>query len=165
MRHAVGECHPWQQIVTSPMLRCAEFARELSDRWRIPLSVEERFREVGFGVWEGKTSKEIKHDDPLRIHRFRLEPERLRPEGAEPLEVFAERVGGAWEDLIQHYEGQHILVVAHAGVIRMILSRVLGIPLGNLYRIQVGNAAVSRVKIEGSGVDRLSMLEFHDGRL
>lgn len=165
MRQAVGESHPWQQVVTSPMLRCAEFAREVSDRWRIPLSVEERFREVGFGAWEGKTSKEINQDDPLRIHRFRLEPERLRPEGAEPLDAFAGRVGGAWEELVRRHEGLHVLVVAHAGVIRMILSWVLGIPLGNLYRIQVGNAAVSRIKIEGRGAERLPLLEFHDGRL
>ena len=147
------------------MRRCGEFARELGDRWRIPLTVEERFREVGFGVWEGKTSQEINHGDPLRIHNFRREPERWRPEGAEPLALFAERVGAAWEDLLQQHEGSHILVVAHAGVIRMVLSLVLGIPFSNLYRIQVANASLSRIKVEGRGAERLPLLESHGGRL
>lgn len=165
MRSAVGEHHPWAHIVTSPMRRCAEFARELGGRWQIPVTVEECFREVAFGVWEGKTEQEINHGDPHRIRSFRLDPEGRRPEGAEALDAFADRVRAGWESLLERHAGSHVLVVAHAGVIRMTLALAMGIPRGHIYRIQVGNAGLSRIKVEGQGTERLITLEFHGGAL
>jgi alpha-ribazole phosphatase/probable phosphoglycerate mutase len=58
-----------------------------------------------------------------------------------------------------------VLVVAHAGVIRMIMAQVLAMPLSHLFRIQVGNAAISRFVVEGEGRDAFANLIFHDGRL
>lgn len=165
MRAAVDDHHPWQHIVTSPMRRCAAFAQELGGRWQIPVAVEERFREVAFGAWEGKTAQEIGRDDPHRIRNFRLDPESWRPEGAEALGAFADRVQSGWESLLQRYAGSHVLVVAHAGVIRMTLALAMGIPQRHIYRIQVGNAGLSRIKVEGLGAERLTTLEFHGGTL
>lgn len=165
MRTAVGEHHPWQHIVSSPMRRCAEFANELGGRWKIPVAVEERFREVAFGAWEGKTAQEINQSDPHRIRNFRLDPESWRPEGAEALDAFAARVQSGWEALLERHSGSHVLVVAHAGVIRMTLALAMGIPKGHIYRIQVGNAGLSRIKVEGDGAERLVTLEFHGGAL
>lgn len=51
---AVDGMQNWQQIVTSPLSRCAEFARELGTRLNVPVEVEERFSEIGFGEWEGR---------------------------------------------------------------------------------------------------------------
>lgn len=165
MRVAVGEHGPWEHIVTSPLRRCAEFARELGETRGIPVAVEGRFREVAFGAWEGKTAAEINRDDPGLTHLFRLDPERWRPEGAESLDAFAARIQAGWDALLERHAGRHVLVVAHAGVIRMALALVLGIPTRNVYRIQVANAGLSRLKVEGDGAERLVTLEFHGGAL
>ncbi len=165
MRAAVGDHCPWTHIVTSPMRRCADFARELAERQQLPVAVEERFREVAFGAWEGKTAEEINRDDPVLTRNFRLDPEGWRPDGAENLDAFAARIQAGWDTLLERNAGSHVLVVAHAGVIRMTLALVLGIPTRNMYRIQVGNAGISRLKIEGEGAERLLTLEFHGGSL
>lgn len=165
MREAVGEHHPWSAIVTSPMQRCADFANELGGRWNMPVEVDERFREVAFGEWEGRTAQDIQRDDPLRIKRFRLDPVNQRPDGSEPLETFAARVGDGLNALLERHAGGHVLLVAHAGVIRMVLTLSIGLPVERLYRIQVGNAAISRLRFEQVEREWLSVMEFHDGRL
>ena len=65
----------------------------------------------------------------------------------------------------EQQRGRHVLVVAHAGVIRMIMAQTLAMPLSHLFRIQVGNAAISRFTVEGEGADAFASLIFHDGRL
>lgn len=162
MHQAVAEHAPWEFIVSSSLSRCADFARELANRHRIDMRLEERFRELGFGDWEGKSSAEINAADPQTVARFLRDPLENTPAGAETLAAFEQRVIGAWHELIEQQRGRHILVVGHAGQMRMILRHVLAMPLDSLFRIQVSNAAISRIQVEADGFARLV---FHDGRL
>jgi alpha-ribazole phosphatase/probable phosphoglycerate mutase len=165
MRGAVGEYAEWQQIVSSPLLRCAAFSQELAHKNAIPLFIEPRLQEVGFGDWEGKTSAEITAADASLIFNFKRDPVAYRPANAELITAFYQRVSIAWDELTQRFCGQHILIVAHAGVIRMMLAHVLGMPPEHAYRIQVGSAAISRFSIERrEGVSHSNLL-FHDGVL
>ena len=74
---------------------------------------------------------------------------------------FQSRVESAWQDTQIHYQGRHVLLVAHGGVNRMIIGKVLGIPVSNLFRMDVPYAAISRICIE-QGTPRLV---FHCGSL
>ena len=56
MRTAVGDAHPWDHIVSSPLCRCSDFARELVARHALPLTLDPRLMELGFGAWEGRTA-------------------------------------------------------------------------------------------------------------
>lgn len=160
MREAVRHHNHWTAIVSSPLSRCREFADWLGRDRRLPVSHDERLREVGFGEWEGRTPAELREADPDRVFCFKCDPLAQRPEGAEPLDVFSERVGAAYGDLLAGHAGGHVLVVAHAGVIRVIMGRVLGMPLGHAYRIQVGSAALARIRVEERAGRRLEQLLF-----
>lgn len=151
MRSATAGEHPWSAIVSSPLARCSAFAEELAGRTGLPLSYEARFKEVGFGDWEGKTPDELKAADPDAVFNFKCDPVGHRPEGAEALAAFSNRVVAAYEDLLGCHAGGHVLVVAHAGVIRMVLCRVLGLTPARAYHIQVGSAAIARVRVEQRG--------------
>lgn len=162
---AVGDFCGWQQIVSSPLLRCAEFAHALGGKLEIPVAVDEQLAELGYGEWEGKTPAELTAHDPEVLLRYRRDPIGNRPAGSEDLDHFSARVTAAWGSLVEQQRGRHVLVVAHAGVIRMVLAQVLTIPLGHIFRIQVGNAAISRFVVEGEGAEAFASLIFHDGRL
>lgn len=164
MRAAVGEHKPWQHIVSSPLSRCHAFATELSHKHHLPLSVDARFMEVKFGEWEGKTAEQLKAGDPDIIARFRRDPIGQRPAGAEALEDFVARVGAAWEDVLTAHQGKHVLVVCHAGVIRMVFAHVLGVPLARTYCIDVPSAGLTRITVEGSP-EGVAQLRFHAGTL
>jgi len=138
----------WQQIVTSPLLRCSSFAVALGERLQLPVYVEPRFREVGFGEWEGYTRSELEAFNPGQVARFLQDPVNSRPPGAEPLEEFTGRVQAGFDDLLDRFAGQSVLVVAHAGVIRAIMAYVLEVPPSRMYRIHVANAALSRIRTD-----------------
>ena len=165
MRAAVGEHQPWQQIVSSPLSRCLAFATELAQRHALPLSVDARFMEVKFGVWEGQTADQLRASDPEVIERFKRDPISQRPEGAERLEDFFARVRGGWSDLLAAQAGKHVLLVCHAGVIRMVLAHALNLPLASTYRIDVPSAGLTRLRVQGVGDAAQHQLLFHHGQL
>ena len=148
MWQAVGEHNEWQQIVTSPLQRCHAFAKALGERHGMPVQDDPRLAEVGFGDWEGKTRAELEALLPGQVSRFYQDPIGNRPRGAEPLDDFVARVAAGFDAVLNTYRGQFVLVVAHAGVIRAILSHILSMPPQAMYRINVANAGMTRIKTE-----------------
>jgi alpha-ribazole phosphatase/probable phosphoglycerate mutase len=165
MREAVGDAPPWDALITSPLSRCAEFARELAERHGLPLHSDPRFMEVGFGEWEGRDRAELAAEQPGAMERFRADPVAHRPPGAEPLDQFRDRVAGAFDEVAAAHAGRHLLIVAHAGVIRMVVRRVLDVPLAKVSRLQVPNAGITRVRVEVRDGELLPQLVFHAGTL
>ena len=165
MRDAVVDHCPWDVILSSPLCRCAAFAQELATRHGISLELEARFMELGFGEWEGRTAAELLARDPLALTRFWQDPVKHAPPGGETLTVFRDRVKSAFEEAFSRHEGRHVLVVCHAGVIRLLVSHVLDMPLDRMFRIDVPNAGISRLRIDANGAGPLPRLVFHAGRL
>jgi alpha-ribazole phosphatase/probable phosphoglycerate mutase len=165
MRNAVGDHCPWQAVISSSLSRCADFARELAKRHQLPLDIDARLIELGFGAWEGRTPDELTVADPEILNRFRHDPVTHAPAGAETLTAFRDRVISAWDSLLEHHAGKHVLVVAHAGVIRMTVAHVLNVPLQHLFRLQVPNAGITRIRVEKHGGQLFPQLLFHGGNL
>ena len=148
MHAAVGHSVPWTSIVSSPLVRCRAFAEALAERHNLPLTLDERLKEVGFGEWEGKSAAEIEQDTPGMLARFKADPVNERPAGAESLADFHARVSSALADLLTQQADQHVLLVGHAGVMRMGLAWALHIPLEHAYRIEVATASLTRLRFE-----------------
>ncbi len=160
MHNAVPDDPPWQSIITSPLIRCCAFAEELACAHGLSLVTDDRFKEIGFGVWEGMTRDQLRADDPHILQRFFSDPIANRPQGAEALTDFLQRIRAAIDDVVSGYSGQHVLVIAHAGVIRAAISYALGSPIENMFRIKVSNAAITRLQFTpGSPANLL----FHQG--
>ena len=158
MRAATAEARPWTAIVTSPLARCNAFAQWLAEETGLPLSFDERLKEVGFGVWEGKTPDQLKQDDPECVFEFKRDPVGRRPAGAELLAEFHARATAAYEDILARHAGGHVLVVAHAGVMRMVICHVLGLPAAQAYRLNVASAGMARIRVEQKESRRLDTL-------
>ena len=161
MWNAVGEQAPWRRIISSPLSRCRAFAQQLAARHALPLSVDDRLMEVGFGAWEGRTAAELRAEDPEQIRRFYHDPVQARPPGAEPLDAFRARVIAAFEELAQRHAGEHLLLVTHAGVMRAVVAHVLKAPLEAIYRVDVDYAVLTRVRFDA---ERPPMLVAHARR-
>ena len=143
----------WDGIVTSPLARCADFARALSRRQDIPLSLDPRLAELDFGDWEGQTPADLMATDAEALGRFWADPVAHPPPSGEPLLAFQARVLTAWDELLRQDRDDRTLVISHGGVIRVILCQVLGYPLGRLLELDVGHASLRgiRVRSEGAG--------------
>jgi len=162
MRDTVAGHAPWDVIVSSPLTRCSAFAEELAAALQLPLAIQADFKEIGFGSWEGKTRAELAEVDPQQLQKFYQAPIKYRPEGAEALTDFSARVTAEWQRMLDAQHGEHLLVVAHAGVIRVLICHALGLPVEQMFRLQISNASISRIILDQA---RPPLLQFHNGRL
>jgi len=158
MWQAVGDFKQWDHIVSSPLQRCTAFANALAEKHNIPVSVEDNLKEVGFGTWEGKTPDELKQANVEEFDAFYADPVNNRPEGAEPLQSFFDRVSSAFKQITEIYAGKHCLLIAHAGVNRAIIANAIEASAAGMYRIDVKNAGLSRIKVTEKGMK----LMFHN---
>ncbi|SFR80459.1 alpha-ribazole phosphatase [Marinobacter daqiaonensis] len=162
MLDTLGEGAPWDAVVTSPLIRCAGFAEVLAREHSLPVHREPRLREIGFGAWEGKTIEQVEASWGQALTRFWSDPVANPPPGGEQVEAFQDRVIEAWNHWCEELAGQRILVICHGGVIRMILARVMGIPLNSAFQgLAVPYACHSRIRLDTSSHGRLACLISH----
>jgi len=147
MRAAVEGRLGWDGIVTSPLLRCQQFATEVAEQQQISCDIIDGLKEIGFGAWEGKSRAIVKAMHAREYASFYANPEQNPPKDAEQLGVFYRRILAVLKQLQADYDGQHLLLVAHAGVIRAILSFALDTPLNAMFKMQITNASLTRVEI------------------
>jgi len=148
MWQAVGESvhWPWDAVLTSPLVRCRDFAEALCSRKPTPLRVVEDLREVGFGAWEGLTLDEVRTGRAEEYQAFYADPVANRPQGAEPLADFRQRVERALVAEIETAATERLLIVTHGGVIRSLVGWVLGTPDQRIFGLDCEYASVSQIR-------------------
>jgi len=115
-RVADGTERSWHQIWASPSVRARDVGVELSHRLAVPLHIDERLCELDFGVWEGRTHRDLERELPERYARWLQHYETEGPPDGESAADLRRRVE-AWLDE-RRRDGNSILAVTHAGVIR-----------------------------------------------
>jgi broad specificity phosphatase PhoE len=145
MRESIGANQPWSRLVSSPLLRCHDFAQKLSLKTSVKVDVNHEFREICFGTWEGLSITELMKSEPKALRDYWQDPENNAPQGAERMTKFVRRVHTAWDQLIVENQGEHTLLICHGGVIRAILTRVLGMPNDKLWNFDVPYANATRL--------------------
>lgn len=151
MYAAIADSGSLEHVVSSPLARCAAFAKAYARRSFIPLSFDARLMEMQFGAWEGRTVAELMTSDADALARFWNDPLHNTSPGGEPLAQFQARVLDAWNDVIAEHCGQRVLVVTHGGVIRVLLCHVTGVPIARLQEFRVGHGHLHTVRIDRYG--------------
>jgi len=136
----------WFRVMTSPRRRCHDFAAEQARNRGIPLDVDPRWAEIDFGAWEELTPKEALARDGAACQVFLDHPEKHRPPQGESFTEFHTRVLAAFDSLPVGEAG-HYLLVTHAGVMRVILSHVLGLTFRSARAIALAPAAHFRLSL------------------
>jgi alpha-ribazole phosphatase len=163
LRSKAGDFREWTRIVSSPLQRCARFAEALSERHTLPLAIDDAFREVHFGDWEGRAIADVWREQGSHVRRFFADPVNAAPPNGEPLHEFEQRVVAGWNTLLRDNRGEHILLVAHGGTIRVLLAQVLAMPLTRIANLDVPYASASRIRIHHSeGQPDFISLVFHN---
>lgn len=135
------------RVVTSPLLRCQAFAQAWSAAQGIPLQVDDDLQEMGMGSWEGLTRADIFADDPQGYWRFQADPVGCMPPGGETLQAAAVRAGRVLTRLQALPDGERVLVVAHAGIMRLLVAQALALPSEAAMRIKLPYAC--QVTLDG----------------
>jgi probable phosphoglycerate mutase len=150
------------RAVASPLsraLRTAELA--LGEARAAMLDTDAGFQEIAHGDWEGLLTHEIHARDGDRLRAWREAPhEVLMPQG-ESLQHVLDR---AWPALAHAGEGlavdDTLLVVAHDAVNRVLLCRILGLPLARLWTFRQAPTTINL--LEGADVEHLDLVRLND---
>lgn len=145
---------PVHTVVTSPLRRCRQTARQLldgRDRAETPpqIVVDRALTECGYGAWTGKTLKELSKQPLWRT--VQESPSSVRfPDGEALTEMSARAVGGIrrWDAHLREQVGDDTFWVAtsHGDVIKAILADALGMHLDAFQRIVVDPASISVIR-------------------
>jgi len=128
---------PFSQICCSGLQRSVETARIIGRRVKAPLSILPDLREIDLGLWDGLPISEVRRLFPKEYAKRGSDLAGYRPAGGESFVDLSDRVLPAFEEVVQQSVG-NLLIVGHAGVNRVILCHLLGMPLANLFRLQQG---------------------------
>ncbi|MES0490463.1 MAG: histidine phosphatase family protein [Leptospirales bacterium] len=113
------------QIFVSPLVRAVQTAEILFPER--PTTVDARLKEINFGKFGGKSFTEIKSEFPEKVDRWANEFMSFEFPGGESVVEFKNRVESFLEDTLHNTNGSFVLV-AHGGVIRFLLCKLLDIP-------------------------------------
>ncbi|WP_421622061.1 histidine phosphatase family protein [Alkalilimnicola ehrlichii] len=149
LRRAVAVAGPWDAVISSPLCRCADFARDYSTHQGLPLYLEPDFREIDFGEWEGWEPAALFEAQGDRLTAFWRDPRRHPPPGGETLDALHGRLARGWRRWLDEPPGERLLVVCHGGAIRVLLAEALGLdPAPLLGRIHVPYACLTRLRVD-----------------
>ena len=150
------------RAVASPLSRAQLTARlALGDARADMLQTDADLQEIAHGEWEGLRASEIQQKDPARLLAWREEPENVLMPGGESLRQVLDR---SWRGLARATEGlgedDTLLVVAHDAVNRVLLCRILGLPIAKLWTFR--QAPTTLNLLEGPDVDHLEIVRLND---
>lgn len=147
MQKSLEDEESWNRIITSPLQRCFEFAESLASQEEVELVVNPEFKEMDFGAWEGRSPKIIQEEDGQLLSDWWKSPTRVVPPEGEAFLDFRSRVLKAFHEMAKKYEGENLLLITHAGVIRVIMMHILGMQDENLFRLNVDYASITKIRI------------------
>ena len=114
--------------------------------------LEKNLRELNLGIWERLTYDQISKQYPEELEaRYRDLPN-FAIEGGESLEQLAERVIPVFQKIIAEEKGQRVCVIAHGGVNRVFLAKLLGAPLDRVFRIEQQYACLNIIDVYEDGI-------------
>lgn len=152
------------RAVASPLSRAFRTAQlALGPVREAMLTTDAGLLEIGHGAWEGKLAGEIAAEDGQRFKAWRNAPDTVRMPGAggESLQQVLDR---AWPAFTWACAGldadQTVLIVAHDAVNRVLLCRILGIPLARVWGFR--QAPTTLNLLEGRDVNSMEVVRLND---
>jgi broad specificity phosphatase PhoE len=125
--------------VTSTLKRTVETAEQLLEG-KVPLIRSALCNERCFGVMEGKTWDEVQTlDPPVLFIDVGNDLHSVNPLGGEPFEEVWERAKHFHKFLLDHFEGQSILVISHGVFLQMFHGLLKGLSCIEALAVYPGN--------------------------
>lgn len=143
-------------IYCSDLQRSLKTAAIIASKQQIKPVARADLREISLGEWEGRTFEEIRSKYPGEFAKRGEAIATYRPVGGESFLDCSRRVVNAFNDILSSSTGD-VLIVGHAGVNRLILSFVLGLPIENIFQFSQEYGCMNLISHEKSGF-RLELL-------
>lgn len=113
-------------------------------------------REVSLGDWEGLLRSEVAERWADEFAARGRDMDNYRPPGGESFADCLARAWPVWKTITQT-DAEAVAIVAHAGVNRLLLCRLLGMPVQNMFRLGQDYGCINIVELDRRNI-RLRLL-------
>jgi len=139
------------EIYSSPLNRAMKTAEGISKAIGKEIILNEKFKEINFGEWEGLTASEISKKYGKDFDDFMLKPEGGTFPGEISFDAVTERVKEGLDSILKDKDNMNIVIVSHGGIVRLIIKYLMGFS-GEWYnKTWIDNTAISVVEIREKG--------------
>ncbi len=148
-------------VYASPLERARTFAEIIAKPHRLDVTIQDAFREMGFGAWEGLTRDDIESRFPDAFVTWRDAPHMVTGHQGELLSGVADRVTAGLEAMrAAHAGGASVILVTHAVVVRLIVLQALGLGPDRLWAVDASPAGITELEFTAgwASVHRMNTL-------
>ena len=138
-------------VFSSDLKRCSQSMEILEIDEGIEKILSKEFREISFGIFEGKTYEEIKNEYPEETERMINDWRNFKADKGESLKDVMIRTVKKMDEIIEKYKNKKILIVAHAGVIQALISYYLFGNLDGYWKFKINNGSITKLHIMHDG--------------
>jgi probable phosphoglycerate mutase len=143
----VTENGGFDSIYSSPLKRAMETAHIIRPKG-LDIMTDVRLKERGFGTLQGMFSSEFEEKYPEIWKAYNSVKSLDGVKGAESSEDFQERAWDALQDIIEENKGKKVLVVTHGGIIKVIIAKIMGVPLEERGKLRTSNVGITVIKYD-----------------
>jgi probable phosphomutase (TIGR03848 family) len=140
---------PIDLLCSSPLERTRETAVPLAARLGLEVRLDEKFTEIDYGEWTGRTFREMADSSLWQAYNSCRSITRI-PGGELMVEVQARMVAGLL-NIQQEMPRAVVAVFSHGDPIRTAMAYFAGVDLDNFRRLRVDPASLSMVAIDEYG--------------
>jgi probable phosphoglycerate mutase len=153
-------------IYSSPLIRSKKTSEIIAGN-KFKVEIKNNFSELNMGKWDGMSFAKIKEKYPLE---YKLRGENFENYVVEGGESMADCQKRAYEELLRAVgeSSGDILIVAHAGVNRTIISKIIGSSIKDSFAFKLEYGSINVLTYDGEKfeVDKIgaSVKELHNER-
>jgi len=138
-------------VLSSDLQRCVALGQTLAHARGLDLQTFPALREQSMGDWEGRAWGALSEQQPQAIQDYWDDYVGARPPSGESLQDLSERVNSWWQAQWPTLQGGQWWIAGHAGVIRVLLCKLLNHPLDQALRFAPARGSYSHVLLADSG--------------
>lgn len=150
----------FDHIYTSALSRCIESGKIIAEPHNLETEVAAAFNEIHFGIWEGRSFEEIDEENPTEFRRWVKNPDIHTPPQGESLADAQQRSVGIFNEMISKHRGENIVIVAHAGILRLILASILDMKLSAIFKLGQDYGCINIIDIYKDDIAVIKLLNF-----
>jgi broad specificity phosphatase PhoE len=142
-----AEQEDFDVLISSPLQRAMTTARIIGEKLGMEPIINAGLSEMNFGQLEGATIERILAEHPDVAERLEARDELFAwPEG-ESLRGFDTRIMATFLSILQEYDDQRVIVVAHGGVIGSFLAQAMGISPLDWQTFHTANCSLTHLEV------------------
>jgi probable phosphoglycerate mutase len=153
---------PVAAVYSSDLQRAWHTAQRIAESAGAALHADQDLRERRFGLFEGRTFREVEQAWPEHAQAWRKRvPHWSPPEGGESLQAVRERVENTVHRIASRHPGELIVLVAHGGVLDAIYRMATRQAIDAPRTWQLPNAAINRLLWSPEGLSMIGWSDTH----